>query len=381
MKKFIKKSLPYLFLVSLLFSAHTTFAANLSVSPVSATYQVGDKIILKVMVSSRVPINAVSGVLNIPTSLFTIESISKSGSVLNFWVTEPNFSKGAGLLSFEGVNLEGFPGGTKTVVTATLRAVSVGTGTLSFKSGQILANDGAGTDITDLLTGATFSVKEAIPKDTTPKVEPIPTLEPEMPQPSPTLKAPEIMLGTIYGAEAILGTSDYGKVQVLITFITEDGTKVFILGVADIDGSFNVLVPHSLKRGSYTVSSVIIKEDKTNSDISNVIILKIGNIVSDITWEIWVIILLLIISVLYLLLRIYFHFGKNRNSREFVNKHKLYETQEFINKSFNFLRDDVIDRTRGIVSSVERTNIEELKKDIDSTEKVITKEIKDIESV
>lgn len=378
MKKFNNKLLLFFFSFFLIFFAHTAFAANLSVSPVSGAFRVGDKIVIKVLVASRVPINAISGVLNIPTSIFTIESISKSGSVLNFWVTEPNFSKGAGVLSFEGVTLGGFPGGTKTVVMATLRVISVGTGTITFKSGQILANDGAGTDITDLLTGATFSVKEAIPKTTTPKIEPMP--EPEISQPAPTLKAPEIALSAKYGVPAIIGASNYPKAQVLMTFIAQNGSKVFILDTADADGNFNLLVPNSLKRGFYTVTAVIIKEDKTNSTTSNTIIVKIGNIFSDLGWEIQLVILLLIIAILYLLLRAHSHFGKNKNIHKAIRR-EVNDAQNVAHRFFDILREDVIDYDNKKLTSVEHKRMSGIKKDIDDAEKVIDKEIKDIESV
>ena len=134
-------------------------AATLSVSPQSGTFEVGDKVTVRINVSSSEPVNAISGEIAFPTSILNVESVSKSGSILNFWVSEPNFSQGAGTLRFEGVTLSGFPGGTGTVVTTVLRAVKPGSGTVSFKSGQILANDGQGTDVTGNLSGATYSVE------------------------------------------------------------------------------------------------------------------------------------------------------------------------------------------------------------------------------
>lgn len=375
----MKKLFITLFSFLLAFSASTALAANLTVSPASGTYEVGDKIVVKILVSSQNPINAISGVLNIPTSLFTIESVSKAGSVLNFWVTEPSFSNGAGVLSFEGVSLEGFPGGTKTVITATLKAISTGTGSLTFKSGQILANDGAGSDVTDSLTGATFSVKEATVKPPKPTPTPAPAPVSEVEQPVPTLKAPEILLSEKYGTQSIMGTSDYPKSQVLLTFVAEDGAKVFILGMADTDGSFNVLVPNSLKAGTYTVTAVMIQEDKTNSDISNAIVITVGSIFSDIGWQIWLVLGLLLVSVLYLLIRVYSHFGKNKDGNISNSKNKLREAEEVVHKSFDILREDVTEYGNERLPSAERKHISEIKKDIVEAEKIIDKKIKDME--
>src|SRR6185503_11214158 len=106
-------------------------AATLSVNPTSGSFKTGDRVALKVVVTSNgVPFNAVSGVLSISPSVFTIESVSKANSVLNFWVTEPNAS--AGTVKFEGVALGGFSGVSGTVVTINVRAIKAGTGVVSF---------------------------------------------------------------------------------------------------------------------------------------------------------------------------------------------------------------------------------------------------------
>ena len=56
----------------------------------------------------------------------------------------------------------------------------------------------------------------------------------------------------------------------------------------------------------------------------------------------------------------------------------MRQAEETIRKSFKALQDDVTDRSRGIINPVERANIEELKKDINSTEALLEKEIKSI---
>jgi hypothetical protein len=355
--------------------SRAALAANLDVNPVSGTFDVGDRVVIKVMVSTRSPINAVSGVLSIPTSIFTIESVSKSGSVLNFWVTEPNFSKGAGVLSFEGVSLDGFPGGTKTVITATLRAVAAGTGTVSFKSGQILANDGAGTDVTDLLTGATFSVKEAAVAPKTEKLQE-PSPEPVETQPAPTLTPPEIMIGTKYGASAINGISHYPKAQVLLTFVSPDGVKIFMIGTSDEDGSFSILIPSSLKRDTYSVSAVMIKDDKTNSETSNTITVKVGSIFSDMDKETALLILLLIIAIIYLILRTHVHFSKDSSGT--ISKHALGDASKVVHKSFDILREDVNEYGNEKMTITERKRMSDIKKDIADAEKIIEKKIEDL---
>lgn len=374
-----KVYLTIIFFLLFVFGPSIAHAATLSISPPSGTFEVGERVIVKVIVSSNdVQFNAVSSNILFPSSIFAIESVSKTNSILNFWVTEPVVLKSSNAVKFEGLSLGGFQGFTGTVVTVALRALYVGSGKVVFQSGQVLANDGQGTDITGNLVSATFSVVEAKIKSKVP--EPEPPLAPEILQPAPTLKAPEIVLSTKYGVPAILGSSDYPNAQVLITFIAEDGAKVFILGVSDTDGSFNLLVPHSLKSGSYTVSSVIIKEDKTNSMTSNIIIIDVGNIFSDLGIEIWILILLLIIAILYLLLRIYLHFGKDKNINENI-KNEVHDAENIVHKSFDIIREDVIDYDNEKLTDTEHKRMSGIKKDISDAEKIIDKKIKDIELI
>ncbi|MDP2593246.1 MAG: cohesin domain-containing protein [bacterium] len=373
----------------LVFSPLLSYAATLSVSPATGSYEVGNKVVVKVLAASNVSFNAVSGLLSFPSSLFAVESVSKTNSILNFWVTPPTASKTLGTVKFEGVAMNGFHGSVGTVVTVNLRAIKAGSAKLSFQSGQILANDGQGTDITGNLNGATYSIKEASVKPSVPVVpEPEEEVVPEVVQPAPSLKAPEIMLGSKYGASAIVGTSEHDKAQVLITFVAEDGAKVFITGASDDEGGFIVLIPNSLKQGKYEVTAVMIKADKANTETSNVIKINVGNIFTDISKEVWGLIALLILLILYLLIRIYFHLRRDKDKDKNIDQEKnkkgmlnyqLEKAEEDVHKSFKALEADVSDRARGIVNPVERDNIEALKKDIESTEQVIIKEIKDLE--
>jgi len=361
-------------------------AAILSVDPSNGIYEVGDRIIVKIIATSNdIQFNAVSSSILFPSSIFEIESISKTNSVLDFWVTEPVFSKNFNTVKFEGISLGGFKGFTGTVITIALRAIKVGSGEVTFQNGHILANDGQGTDITGNLTGASFIVKEALPESlpSTIKKEKItvesittPIIQSEVfSQPVPTLNVPEIILGKKYESLVVLGTSDYPKTQTLITFIAQDGTKVFILGTSDDDGSFNILVPKSLKSGVYSVSARMIKEDKTNSEESNMVTLQIGNIFSDISWQLWFVISFLIFFILYLLIRLYSHFDSNKS----FNKYKLHEVEDVVHKSFDILREDIVQYDREKYTSIEHKRIVSIKKDINDAEKVINKEIKNVE--
>ncbi len=109
----------------------SAFAANLILSPATGNYEVGDRVAIKVSVSSDKPFNAVSGVLSFP-AVFSVDSVSKIGSVLDFWVTEPIISRTNNTIKFEGLALGGFNGASGTVLVVNLKAVKAGSGTFSY---------------------------------------------------------------------------------------------------------------------------------------------------------------------------------------------------------------------------------------------------------
>ena len=378
MAKIYRALILFLFLI---FFPGISHAATLSIEPGSASIEQGKTVTVKVMVKTDTSLNAVSGVLSIP-DIFSIESASKAGSVLNFWVTEPTVSKASNTVKFEGVTLGGFSGSSGSVVTLKLKALKTGSEKLLFKSGQILANDGNGTDITGNLIGAIFSVKKVAvtpsPKPSPkPVPEPAPEPEPEeIPiieepiQPLPSLKAPEIMFGTRYGAPAIVGTSEYPRTQVLITFVALDGAKIFIQGLSDVEGSFNIVVPNSLKHGTYNITAVMVREqDKSNSESSNVITVNIGNIVSDISYEIYIVFVVLVLLIIYLLGRIIFNASKERSDRKIKNQ--ISQVEEIIHKSFGILREEM--------KEYDAKRSGDIKRDMIDAEKVISKKVEDME--
>ena len=126
-----------------------------------------------------------------------------------------------------------------------------------------------------------------------------------------------------------------------------------------------MLIPKTLKRGAYKVHAVVIKDDLSNSYTSNEITISIGSIISDISWEIRLAILLLIAVLVYILIRSYHFLKKNKNLKMFVKK-EAQEAEKVVHKSFDILRE-------------EAGNTKAIKKDLDEAENLISKEIKDIE--
>lgn len=387
MRRFI---VPAFFLI-LLGAPGISSAASLSISPTSGTYSVGEQISLQVIVSSTdAPLNALSGTLSFPSSLFSVQSISKVGSILNFWVTEPTFSISSGIVQFEGVSLSGFQGNTGTVVTVVLLALKVGSGAVSFQSGQVLANDGQGTDITSSLSGGTFQIQAAKTKAKT-KPIPVPTvmveqIKSEVPT-APILMAPTILLEEKNSITAIVGSSGYPNANVLLTFVPVTGSKLFITGLTNDEGNFIFSVPQALRNGPYAVSAVVILPDAKQSLQSNVLAVEVGGVfVWNMSWEnatyasLFLIILLLVLAGYYMSRR---HF-RPRRSVPVALKKEVRQAEDALHKSFTLLEQDLTDHLKDRspddkADMRERAGVATLKKDLKEAEEYIDDQIKDID--
>src|SRR5437764_9558563 len=88
-------------------------AATLSLGgPASAS--VGSEFNVPIFLSSDTSANAVSGTVTYPTDLLTLQSVSKGGSIINLWPTDP--VPGNGTVEFGGVILNPGWSGTRGTV-------------------------------------------------------------------------------------------------------------------------------------------------------------------------------------------------------------------------------------------------------------------------
>jgi hypothetical protein len=160
-KNFNKYFLASLFVV--IFLPSVLYAADLNVLPTSTTLAVGDTYTATLQVKSpSTSINAVSGTLSFPTELLSVVSISRTGSIVNFWAQEPTFSNTIGAVNFEGVVMSpGFTGSQGKILQVTFRAKHTGSGIIKLTNGSVLANDGEGTNVLALLGESTLVVTKA----------------------------------------------------------------------------------------------------------------------------------------------------------------------------------------------------------------------------
>lgn len=363
-----------LFLLSLVFILlpNLLFSATLNISTDKNLYNVGESVYLTVSVSSKDLLNAVSSSLSIPKNL-SIESVSKSGSVLNFWVTEPKIDRNKNLVTFEGVALSGT--GSGNIITIRLKTLTEGDVLFSFNNAEILANDGLGTNITEGSKNHSISIKKSDPVTVEIKKDIIPNkVEIEKPKLG-TLNVPEIKYINFDGNPAIEGNSNYKRSDVLLTFVSDKSSKIFISGITDGDGDFIINVPSVLRYGSYSVSAVIIDQIGQKSSPSNIISVNLGSqfcgdfINCDINNKtlLYTFISILLISIITILYLIFVYRHKNN----FISiKREADEAEELVHKSFHLLKNNVSNKKS-----------KDLKNDLDEAEDLILKEIEDIKRV
>jgi len=332
------KILTILFIALCLFVPYSKInAATLSLSSNNLNISVGDTVIVKVGVDTLgKTINNAEGTISFQQDMLKVISISKNSSIFSLWVVEPSFNNITGKVTWNGgLPTPGFVGANGSIISITFRAVKKGTAPLSFTSGVVRENDGFGTDITGNLGGVVFSIKNVISKPApiiapVPKTEPVPAITipttdivdviTDTNQNPQTSKPLEIASGEQNGRASIVGYSSYPKAEATVTFTAIDGARIFITGYADTEGYFNILIPSSLQYGTYAVSAFMVKEDKTNSETSNAIIVKISNILFGVPLETWLFIIILFILIFDIFFHIYFYLKrKEKKDDEHMN--------------------------------------------------------------
>lgn len=173
------------FALFFVFNVYEANAATLYFSPSSGNFTVGNILNTSVLVNTQdQAINNSSVVINFPTDLLEVISVSKSGSIFSLWVEEPAFSNSAGIITFDGgLPTPGHNGSAGRLLNITFRVRNSGSASLVFSSGAVRANDGYGTDILQTRGQAQFNLisEERLP------VSPPPVLG--TPQ-APTISSP-----------------------------------------------------------------------------------------------------------------------------------------------------------------------------------------------
>ena len=121
---------------------------------------VGDIVTVDLKIESTdVGINAGQATVKFPTNILKVQSLDKTDSVFNFWLTEPSFDNDAGTISFiGGSTASGYSGKSLQVLKIKLNVIGNGDANLTFSDTAITAADGTGANVLSVSKGLTFSV-------------------------------------------------------------------------------------------------------------------------------------------------------------------------------------------------------------------------------
>jgi hypothetical protein len=110
---------------------------------------VGSEVPVTLLLSAKTPINAVGGTITFPPEALNVVSTSRITSIIDLWAEEPSYSNTNGTLHFSGGILggRGSEGIQGTLIVVNFNVINEGKMTLTLENGQILANDGKGTNV------------------------------------------------------------------------------------------------------------------------------------------------------------------------------------------------------------------------------------------
>ncbi len=110
---------------------------------------VGDQIPVTLEISTKTPVNAVGGTIVFSADTLTVESISRITSSVDLWAEEPFYSNEQGVLNFSGgiIGAKAEAPIIGNVFVVNFRVLKEGKATVAMRDGQLLANNGEGTNV------------------------------------------------------------------------------------------------------------------------------------------------------------------------------------------------------------------------------------------
>ncbi len=379
----------FLFLYFALFPV-PVYPATLFVSPSSSSVVAGNIFTVNIVVNTEGQnINTSDAVIQFPTDLLQVVSVSKGSSIFSLWVEDPNFSNTTGQISFNGgIANPGYLGNYGQLISITFKAKKSGTASLIFSDSSVRANDGLGTDVLSSKSGGLFTITNPVAPAAPAKTVTPPVVVPEkqaapevVDEPKEDLvveRNPEISIGLKNGVQAVFGLSSQVNSEVVLSFVSTDGTKIFITDKTLPDGSFSLTVPRVLRSGSYTVKANVKKLNDSKIYVSNEIKVSVGSGLMGVGIPVLSLMVILFTVIVGLLVYIFTHLRKHKNKSSL--KHDLHEAENVLHKSFDILREDVSDYAHEKMHSAsDRKNATALEKEIDDAESVISSKIREIE--
>lgn len=269
---FRKKFRALLFFVTLssgFFVASFAHAATLSISPANKSVNVGQNVSLDVVVSSgNQAINVVSGKVTYDKKFLKPVSVSKSGTIVKFWIQEPDTGSNSQLV-FEGVILNpGYTGLRGHIITLTFTAIAQGDTTLAINNGTVLANDGVGTNVFSGVKDSTITISPKVIVEEKPVQ--LPTQNPSVP---PVVDIPTTQIDEPIVEKSLLAITDYpleveegqpvvihgqgSEVPLMVYAVSADGDSVWkrtIVYQSLTDGGYNYREEAVVNDGNFTAT-------------------------------------------------------------------------------------------------------------------------------
>lgn len=336
-------------------------AATLYLSPSSGSYPAGKPFTVNVFASSQgEAMNAVSATILVDPNKFSVTSASSIGSIVNFWVQQPQVS--GSNISFEGVVLNpGYQGAGAKVASFVLVPKGSGNGSVSFSSASVLANDGQGTNILETTSGATYTITEAIvippPVVTPPKEEskedPI-----EVAPPAPSQGVAESPQVTHYTEHL-----SYGDLVAVRGVTYENATVEFLMyeksalittdyAVSNSSGDYSVVLAKRYVPGTYQLFVRVTTGEGLKSEATGPFGIKVdGGVFASLDWLTVGHLALLVLGILAIIgaLSVFHAVGFNRLfklTHELRQSHN--ESTDMAKRVFEILKKDLASHVKKI---------------------------------
>lgn len=369
-------------------------AASMFISPAKGDYAVGEAFNVLVNVDTGgYNINAATANLDFDATRLEVESVGYSRSIFSIWTEKPVFSNSTGKISFSGgVPTPGYSGRSGAILRVTFKAKAPGSAPVLITTASVLANDGKGTNIADVLAGGVFtitgeakagqSVSES-PEETID--ETVSVLQREIPAPSIT----EYPRSLEEGQSLFLKGLAFPGSKVLV-YVQKGNTDPLVVDIiAGEDGKFSYQYDKPVETGFYRIWGRGVGVDGTPGDSSETVyvevekplFLRIGGIALSYTS-----IIVTLFALLFFGFFVIAWMWRSMRRWQMRRGKEISEAEQALHRGFESMKtglDEYVDYLKGAkkpadVKKRARRVREDVQRGIDEVERRIEKEIDDI---
>lgn len=157
-----KKLLVSIGFILVLFSGLNVEAAEISFSPASQSFGVGQIFETEILLDTqKEDINAIEGTINFPNDLLNLKEIRDSESIVSLWIEKPKINDQ--YVSFAGIIPGGYTGEDGKIFSLVFQTKKAGENNLIFQTAKALLNDSKGTTALLTLKSASYKISETLP--------------------------------------------------------------------------------------------------------------------------------------------------------------------------------------------------------------------------